>query len=610
MAFRFFSMEAYFMNQSSRILRTLGLVVSVVMAALPFADIAASAVAPDVMDLPAITQEIDVPVRFVRDSSGNLYVTNPRYNSILKYNNAGVLIQKIVTSKSGGGIAIAQNGNLLVTQGTYVAVLDPATGAQINTLRNAAGTLTQAFTYANGIAVDPTGNIYVSDSRAFSIRKFGPTYNLLIASGASFRPAGLAYEKQSNQLVVANSTAGTVLMLNPATLAIAKTIGAIGYDATNATLKFTNPQGVALEYDASGTTLDRIYVADGYQATIRVLDGQNVLSAATPVGTVSAAGIYLADIGGYGFIKGKIFAPSDVLIDQADPANKRVFVANGGGNLTIFGIDRNMQPKDVQVINPMLASLTVQWQNPASFSKIRVYSSDVNGVKGTQLAELTGGETSYVHSGLGEGTIYYYLVRAVDAGGTESANNQSVFGKTRQNFDLALSTIGGLGAGTINGTYSVGENSSTTVAVLDNTLVTLTASPNTLTSVFDGWTGDCAAAGLNESCVITMDSVKSVTANFDAQWPFLVDGWLYRTLHDAYQSTEPSLNVIEAMTGTWPAKDFTDYIATADRPITVTIKGGYDSEFTGQLAGKTTVITGRVNVKSGKVIMNNIKIKP
>jgi hypothetical protein len=49
---------------------------------------------------------------------------------------------------------------------------------------------------------------------------------------------------------------------------------------------------------------------------------------------------------------------------------------------------------------------------------------------------------------------------------------------------------------------------------------------------------------------------------------------------------------------------------TADFPINVTIKGGYDSGFTDPPSAGTTVITGRVNLKAGKTIMNKVKIKP
>jgi len=66
------------------------------MAIYPTTDIALSATPHDIINLPAITEKIDTPVRLARDSSGNLYVTNPSSGGILKYNKAGTLIQKII----------------------------------------------------------------------------------------------------------------------------------------------------------------------------------------------------------------------------------------------------------------------------------------------------------------------------------------------------------------------------------------------------------------------------------------------------------------------------------------------------------------------------------
>ena len=50
-----------------------------------------------------------------------------------------------------------------------------------------------------------------------------------------------------------------------------------------------------------------------------------------------------------------------------------------------------------------------------------------------------------------------------------------------------------------------------------NTNVTLTAAPNAADSEFAGWGGDCAAAGNNPNASVTMDQVRTCTANFALQ---------------------------------------------------------------------------------------------
>lgn len=593
-----------FMNYFSRILFTIGLGASITLGMYPFFDTAGAAFSPsDVSTLPAITAEISTPVRLAKDSAGNLYVTNPSAGGVLKYDSAGTLIKKITTSKNGTGVAIAQNGDLLVTQGTYVSVIDPASGSE----KSSFGT----FTYANGIAVDPSGNIYVSDGRANTIKKYNASGTLLATSSSAslplLRPAGLAYEKASGRLAVANSLYGNVQFVDPATLTMISTLGEFGYDPSNASVKFSYPQGISFEYDAGGA-LYRIYVSDSYQSAVQVIDGATMVK--------------LGEIGGYGFSAGRLFAPSDVLFDQSTISNKRVFVANGGGNVSVFGID-NMQPTFIQVRNTTPESLdsqTLTWVNPTTpnFSYVRIYSSNAAGQPLSLLADnLTG--TTFPVSGLNQGTTYYYLVRAVDTVPTEYANTQPVSAKTRINYPLALASyINGVpdadGSNAIRssdyplaaaGGASTNPNS---VNILDNTVVTLTAVPDS-TSVFTKWTGDCAAFADSDVCQITMNSTKNVTANFEAEWPFLVDDtWFLTTLQDAYDTALGNGSKIQAMTGVWPASIIN--LMLADRSISTTVEGGYDSSFADPAPLTATVIKGRVNLRSGKTIMKNIKIRP
>jgi hypothetical protein len=579
------------MNHFRKLLLTIGLAASFLTVLYPTTDIAMSASAPGVNVLPAITSGISTPVRLASDSSGNIYATDPHAGGILKYNSAGTLVQKIVTPKSVSGIAIAPTGNLLVTQGSYVVVLNPATGNEINRF----GT----FSVANGIAVDPANNAYVTDSKSDVVKKFtysGGVYSLSLTSDPDllllFRPAGIAYDKYNNRLAIANSLIGTIELVNPLDLSPLETIGDLGYDphpAYPAFPLFSNPQGISFEYNPGSGVLNRIYVAESFQGNIQVLDG--------------VTNARIGDIGGYGLINGKLFAPSDVLFDQFSLINKRLFVANGGGTLAVFGID-NLQPTNIQVGSATLNSLTVSWSNPTgqpTFSRIRIYRSSVAGQLGSQIGvDQTG--SSYIDSGLNPGTTYYYTVRAVDTNNTVMANTQPVSGTTRINYTLTLTTVG---AGSINGTVSCGENTVCPIPVLDNTVVNLTAVPNALSATFTGWSGDCT--GLTDTCQVTMGGIRNVTASFSQQKPFKVNGTYFDTLQESYNAASNG-SVIEIMAGTRIANSATG-IMIADRPITVTLKGGYNSDYTDPPSSGNSLITGRIVIQAGKLIMNNVRIK-
>jgi len=497
------------MNNCSKIILTLGLALSLNVGLFPTTDIAMSATAPVVSTLPAITAETSAPVRLATDSTGNIYATDPHAGGVLQYNSAGTLIKKIVTPKSGGGIAITQSGNLLVTQGTYVAVINPANGNEISRF----GT----FLYANGIAIDALNNIYVTDSRSNNVKKFDSNYNLVATSTTALslvRPAGIAYDKANNRLAIANSmsAAYSIQFINT-DLTLLSSLGTRGYDPTHAdpTMPvFMYPQGISFEYTAAGA-LDRIYVAETFQSNIQVLD---------------ASGTWLADIGGYGFVNGKLYVPSDVLLDQFNQSGKRLLVANGGGTLAVYGID----------------------------------------------------------------------------------------GPPTNSFALTLATNGGNGTGTINGntlpsgiSVSCGENATCpqSTPIPSGETVNLTATANALTSVFGNWAG-CDTINGN-TCQFTMNSNKTITASFTLRKQFYVNGSYFDDLQAAYNAAADG-STIQIMTGTWPGNIAVGTF-TANIAKTVTLKGGYDSQYSEPAVAGNTVITGRINVKAGKVIMNNIRNK-
>ena len=134
---------------------------------LPVASLAATS--PAVTVLSPLAQGLRAPVKMALDASGNVYVADQRVGGIVRYDAYGVQLQTIRTAAAPGGIAFAQDGSLLVSQTTFVARYDIATGME--TGRLAGGQLMSAA----GIAVDDvTGYIYVTDSALIRLRCIRP----------------------------------------------------------------------------------------------------------------------------------------------------------------------------------------------------------------------------------------------------------------------------------------------------------------------------------------------------------------------------------------------------------------------------------------------------
>ena len=293
------------------------------------ASVAIAATVPAVTILtPPVTKNVGTPLRVVFDSNGDFFVTDPRVGGVSKFDSHGQLINVLKTQKPPQGIAFNDKGNLLVSQGDSVVILDQF-GTELGQLGSGVG----QFKKANGIAVDAAGFAYVVDSLDNNVKVFTAAGHFVRAIGTKgtgvgefSMPTGIAYETSANEIVVADTLNGRVQFFSASgNYDFIKSIGSFGTKP----LQFRSPVGLAFEYDMAGG-LSRMYVVDTYQNNVQVVD---------PAGN----GKFLAFIGNNGFSNGQLMVPVDVVFDQT---NQRILVANGSGYLTMYGIDGGTNPTD------------------------------------------------------------------------------------------------------------------------------------------------------------------------------------------------------------------------------------------------------------------------
>jgi hypothetical protein len=324
-------------SEYRRIIRTVVLTATFILGLAMHAAVGNSASAPVVTTLSSITDGVSTPVRIAIDPSGDIYVTDPRGGGILRYNNAGRLQQTITTETYPLGVAIAQSGDLLVSQGSYVAVIDKTSGV----VRSRFGT----FAKANGITVAGNGAVYVVDSPNNCVQLFDAAYTPIStglaatgrpansfgdsgrSDGQFLQPTGVTVGHDINAsgnrieyVAVVDTLNGRVQFFSPMGV-YQKTIGSFGAGP----LKFTSPQAITFEYTTDDKSLARMYVVDTYQGNVQAID--------------AAGTTFLRYIGGYGITGGKLAVPGDVVFDRFDSNNHRLIVANGTGVLALFGID-------------------------------------------------------------------------------------------------------------------------------------------------------------------------------------------------------------------------------------------------------------------------------
>ena len=230
------------------------------------------------------------------DAAGSIYVADTRNDTVRKISPAGVVTtfagQAGVSGSNDGsgsaafnlpaGLAVDAAGNVYVadTNNNEVRKVTPA--GTVSTLAGVAGAAGSSdgagsaarFNGPSGIAVDATGNLFVSDTLNHTIRKVSPTgvvttiAGLAGASGfvdstssaARFHgPQGVALDISGN-LFVADTNNNAVRKIVIATGVVTTVAGESGIvgstDGANSQAQFHYPSGIAV--DAAGN----LYVAD------------------------------------------------------------------------------------------------------------------------------------------------------------------------------------------------------------------------------------------------------------------------------------------------------------------------------------------------------------
>jgi YVTN family beta-propeller protein len=171
-------------------------------------------------------------------------------------------------------------------------------------------------------------------------------------------------------------------------------------------------------------------------------------------------------------------------------------------------------------------------------------------------------------------------------------------------------TFSGTGGGIVSGEgyrngipVSFSTNTGVTQYFDTGTSVNLHGEPGEY-SLFTGWSGACSGTS---DCALPMTVNRDVAAVFDiyiAHKTRIYGTDKYNpTLLEAYTAAEPNNNIILA----W-GTDFNGENLILDNNIAVTLKGGYNREFTSN-NGDYTMLQGSLTVKSGALTVERLVIR-
>ncbi|WP_243370999.1 hypothetical protein [Geotalea sp. SG265] len=485
------------------------LVVSLLLAVISLSGaISSAAVAPPgISARTPIRDGMLTPVRMALHPSGNyIYVTDARNQAVLKYNLYGRLLKTFKTAGIPLGVALTNDASpkIIVTQGKYVAILDPVTGAEIT--RVGEGVIGRA----NGVAVNgfngdicvtdgALNKVHVFDSTGATLKKTFGGYGLsdstgLGAWGLFFNPSGIAYEKDAKRIVVADTANGRIQFFD-ATDPNYPVVNVIGKGLNDAPMNFVSVQGFAFEYDQLGK-LKRLYVVDTWKGGIQVIDPVTVVSG-TYLSFIGAGSTYYA-VGGYpyGVLSGaqdyQFLLPTDA---QFDSVYGRLLVVSADSSIKILDIDGRGVPVTNDplaiTINPSPENTNVSTYSisgtlsPAYPLSDVTLSTDTGAVAGAVTYDGTGRTWSAVITGLTLGANKITALATDVEGIKKSAVKTVVYTMSAPSLTITTpaNTVTSELSAILEGTVEAG----CTVTIRNNT--TQTDSVATITGAGTTWTG-------------------------------------------------------------------------------------------------------------------------
>jgi sugar lactone lactonase YvrE len=301
------------------------------------------------------------------DGSNNLYITDTGNHTIRKITSLAVVSTLAGSAGISGtnngtgssarfyepeGIAVNSGGTLIYVADTWNHTIRQITSAAVvTTLAGTATTpgsadglgLAALFNEPQGIALDGSGNLWVSDTGNQTIRKITPaglvstfagtagTFGSVNANGTNasfYGPTGIALDSSLN-IYVADTLNYAIRKISPAgdVTTFAGLAGVLGsLDATASAARFRLPQGLGID------TGGNLFLADTANSTIRKISPAAVVS--TFAGTASTGS---TDATGS---NARFYWPSGVALDYsgnayvADTANHTIRKVTAAGMVT------------------------------------------------------------------------------------------------------------------------------------------------------------------------------------------------------------------------------------------------------------------------------------
>lgn len=265
--------------------------------------------------------QFHTPIGIRADSAGNIYVSQHGWDRVQMFNSSYTYVRTIGSEGSGNGNVQDPYGVVVANSKVYV----PDGGNNRIAVFSSTGTWNSNFgSYGNrefqdthGVAVDSTGNIYISSHQDQEVSKFDKNYNFIKRFGSSgsgdgqFNGVLEMAVGSNNRLYVVDHSNHRVQIFDLE----GNFVGKFGVNGSGDG-QFSAPWGVAV-------STNRVYVADCNNHRIQIFD---------------LNGNFIKKVGGHGSFGGQFRSPyslsllPDGNLVVGDRGNSRLQVLDAEGN--------------------------------------------------------------------------------------------------------------------------------------------------------------------------------------------------------------------------------------------------------------------------------------
>ena len=409
----------------------------------------------DIVHLTTIDQNIEVPIRLAVDNMNNIYTSDAKKNSIVKYDASGNYLESFVINGSPISIAINNNNNKIFVGNEDGTILKIETNGNISTFFT-------ANIYPSDMAINPDGDLYIADSKNEQVIVLDLLANQIqsFGTGILISPTSIALDLRNERIFVGEHGAleGGSFGNAPCKVwvfdLLGNMIGSFGYGGVGDG-RFYRIQGIDIG------KCGNIYVNDSYQGNISVFDED--LN-------------FVMKFGVFGDSLTQLNLPMDVLFDHEE----RILVTStNNSKIEVFNVtdtlpNSNIQFSDATICAGETTDITINFTGTAPWD----FSYTVDGLNPTNIITS---DNPYILNVSTEGI--YEIVSLSDAVYTGTCFSGSAIISTTP--ALPTSTIT-----TINDSICEGEEI--------NVNIDFTG--------FSPWTFTYTRNGLNPTSIITVNS--------------------------------------------------------------------------------------------------------